>query len=480
MGNTDNIIELRHITKIFEDDGFAAVKDFNLEVKRGEFVTFLGPSGCGKTTTLRMIAGFDVPTSGDILLNGSSITGLPPYRRPINTVFQRYALFPHMNIYNNIAFGLRQKKMPEEEIRRKVRKVLDLVDMEGFEKRSVSTLSGGQQQRIAIARALVNEPEILLLDEPLGALDLKMRKEMQIELKAMHDKLGITFIYVTHDQEEALTMSDKIVVMNKGKIQQIGTPEDIYNEPATEFVADFIGESNIFSGVMTGKLLARFCGGQFRVVDDFPEGTHITAVVRPEDVEIVPAKQGIISGVVDSVHFKGMHYEITVLCGKNEMIIQSVNSAKVGDIVGLRVDPENVHVIQAEDHTNTFFAEINSAHRLEYNGHVLDTSLTRIIKGSRRMENGTILDANGEVIDPSRMRVMVSIGPEDIEMTDEQDAGLIQGDISNLIYQGDHYMYVVHTDLEDFIVYDEDLWNMDDRVSLLMPLEKMTFALRKK
>ena len=480
MEKTDNIIELRHITKVFEDDGFVAVKDFNLEVKRGEFVTFLGPSGCGKTTTLRMIAGFDVPTSGEILLNGKSITGLPPYKRPINTVFQRYALFPHMNIYNNIAFGLRQKKTPEAEIARKVRKVLDLVDLEGFENRSVSTLSGGQQQRIAIARALVNEPEILLLDEPLGALDLKMRKEMQLELKAMHDKLGITFIYVTHDQEEALTMSDKIVVMNEGKTQQIGTPEDIYNEPATAFVADFIGESNIFGGVMTAQKLARFAGGQFPCVDDFPQGTHITAVVRPEDVEIVPAGQGIINGVVDGVIFKGMHYEITVLSGKYEMVIQSVNSAAVGDHVGLRVDPENIHVIHAEDHTNTFYADINAAHRLEYNGHTLETSLTRIIKGSKRLEDGTIQDANGEIIDPARIRILVSIGPEDIEMTDDQDAGLIQGTISNLIYLGDHYMYVIHTDLEDFVVYDEDLWNMDDRVSLLMPVEKMTFSLRKK
>ena len=233
MGNetvkSENIIELRHVMRQYDDNGFIAVHDFNLEVKRGEFVTFLGPSGCGKTTTLRMIAGFDIPTSGEILLNGKSITSLPPYERPINTVFQRYALFPHMNIYDNIAFGLRQKKVAKDVIDRKVKRMLSLVDLEGFEDRSVSTLSGGQQQRIAIARALVNEPEILLLDEPLGALDLKMRQEMQIELKAMHDKLGITFIYVTHDQEEALTMSDKIVVMSEGEIQQIGTPEDIYN-----------------------------------------------------------------------------------------------------------------------------------------------------------------------------------------------------------------------------------------------------------
>lgn len=256
MENT-NIIELKHVTKSFADNGFVAVEDFNLEVKRGEFVTFLGPSGCGKTTTLRMIAGFEMPTDGEILLNGQPIQNLPPYERPINTVFQRYALFPHMNIYENIAFGLKQKKTPKDVIDRKVKRVLSLVDLEGFEGRRVPTLSGGQQQRIAIARALVNEPEILLLDEPLGALDLKMRQEMQIELKEMHRKLGITFIYVTHDQEEALTMSDKIVVMSEGHIQQIGTPEDIYNEPQNAFVADFIGESNIFNGVMTGKCILR-------------------------------------------------------------------------------------------------------------------------------------------------------------------------------------------------------------------------------
>ena len=242
--NSNNIIELKNIVKTY-DNGFTAVDGFNLEVKRGEFVTFLGPSGCGKTTTLRMIAGFEIPTSGEILLNGQDISKLPPNKRPINTVFQRYALFPHLNIFDNIAFGLKLKKLPKAEIVKKVKKVLEMVDLEGFEDRKVATLSGGQQQRIAIARALVNEPEILLLDEPLGALDLKMRKEMQIELKGMHDRLGITFIYVTHDQEEALTMSDKIVVMSEGEIQQIGTPEDIYNEPKNAFVADFIGESHL-------------------------------------------------------------------------------------------------------------------------------------------------------------------------------------------------------------------------------------------
>ena len=475
----EKIIELKNITKTYED-GFTAVSDFNLYVNKGEFITFLGPSGCGKTTTLRMIAGFEMPTEGEILLNGKNIASLPPYERPINTVFQRYALFPHMNIYENIAFGLRQKKMPEDVIRKKVKKVLELVDLEGFEKRRVSTLSGGQQQRIAIARAVVNEPEILLLDEPLGALDLKMRKEMQLELKEMHDRLGITFIYVTHDQEEALTMSDTIVVMSEGKIQQIGTPEDIYNEPKNAFVADFIGESNIFNGIMTGKLKARFCGGEFDCVDDIEEGTHITAVVRPEDVILTKPGEGTIHGKVVSVIFKGIHYEIIVESGKSEMVIQSVNSAKVGDFVGMRVDPDNIHIMIAEDHTNYFMLDINQNYRPEFNGKVLDTSLTKIIKGSRRLDDGTLVDQSGDAIDPRRTRIQVSIQPQDITMTDHVEDGLIEGYISNLIYKGDHYSYVIHTDLEqDFIVDDEYLWNMDDHVGLIMPVEKMTFRLKK-
>ena len=475
----DNIIELRHITRRFED-GFEAVSDFNLEVKRGEFVTFLGPSGCGKTTTLRMIAGFDLPTDGQILLEGRDITSLPPYERPINTVFQRYALFPHMNIYENIAFGLRQKKMKEAEIKRKVEKVLDLVDLEGFEGRAVTTLSGGQQQRIAIARALVNEPAILLLDEPLGALDLKMRKEMQIELKQMHDSLGITFIYVTHDQEEALTMSDRIVVMSEGKTQQIGTPEDIYNEPKNAFVADFIGESNIFNGIMTGKMKARFCGGEFTCVDDVEEGTHITAVVRPEDVEITSPEKGIIRGHVISVIFKGMHYEITIESGRNEIVARSVHTATVGDVVGMYVDPDNIHIMIAEDHTNYFTVDINSEYRLEFNGKMLDTSVTKIIPGSRRQPDGTLVDGHGETIDPARTKITASIEPQDISMTDKVEEGLNKGYISNLIYKGDHYSYVIHTDLEqDLVVDDEYLWNMDDHVGLIMPVEKMSFKLNR-
>ena len=476
----EKIIELQNITKTY-DNGFTAVSDFNLYVKRGEFITFLGPSGCGKTTTLRMIAGFELPTEGKILLNGKDIANLPPYERPINTVFQRYALFPHMNIYENIAFGLRQKKMSEDVIKKKVKKVLELVDLEGFEKRSVATLSGGQQQRVAIARAVVNEPEILLLDEPLGALDLKMRKDMQLELKEMHERLGITFIYVTHDQEEALTMSDTIVVMSKGKIQQIGTPEDIYNEPKNAFVADFIGESNIFNGIMTGKLKARFGGGEFECVDDIEEGTLITAVVRPEDVIITTPQEGTIRGTVTSVIFKGIHYEIVVESGKNEMVIQSVRAPRVGDYVGMKVDPDNIHIMIAEDNTNYFMVDINSDHRLEFNGKILDTSVTKIIKGSRRLENGSIADSAGEVIDPQRTKISAAIHPRNIQMTDDISAGNVDGYISNLIYKGDHYSYVIHTDHDqDFIADDEYLWNMGDHVGLIMPVDKMTFKLVRK
>ena len=363
---------------------------------------------------------------------------------------------------------------------RKVRRMLSLVDLEGFEDRSVATLSGGQQQRIAIARALVNEPEILLLDEPLGALDLKMRQEMQIELKSMHDKLGITFIYVTHDQEEALTMSDKIVVMSEGRIQQIGTPEDIYNEPVNAFVADFIGESNIFTGVMTGKLKARFAGGEFICVDDVPEGTHITAVVRPEDVILTRPEDGTIRGEVTSVVFKGVHYEITIQSGRNEIVVQSTKSAKAGDRVGIVIEPDGIHIMKTEDHTNTFLVDINKEYRLSYNGKLLYASLTKLIPGGKRLDDGSIVDASGEVIDLQRTRVMASIQPGDIQMTDDHEEGLVDGYISNLIYLGDRYMYVIHTEQEqDFAVYDEDLWNMGDHVGLIMPTEKMTFALKK-
>ena len=475
----DNIIELRHISKVYSDNGFKAVDDFNLEVKRGEFVTFLGPSGCGKTTTLRMIAGFEMPTSGEILLNGEDISQLPANKRPINTVFQRYALFPHMNIYDNIAFGLKLKKLPKEEIRKKVKRVLDMVDREGFENRKISTLSGGQQQRIAIARALVNEPEILMLDEPLGALDLKMRQEMQIELKHMHDELGITFIYVTHDQEEALTMSDKIVVLSEGRIQQIGTPEDIYNEPQNAFVADFIGESNIFKGIMTGHMKVRFCGGEFIGMDDVAEGTLVDVVVRPEDVIITKPEDGIVEGEVVSVIFKGMHYEVTVESGKYEMVIRTTKCYSVGERIGMKLEPDGIHIMLAEDHTTSFVTNINSDYTLDFNGKVINCDLTKVIPKSS-MKDNVLVDENNEAVDIAKLKVMVSIQPYDIRMSDNVDEGLVSGHIINLIYKGDHYSYVVRTEYgHDLIVDDEYLWNMDDAVGLIMPEDKMKFQLKK-
>ena len=344
--SSTNIIELKHITKTFED-GFVAVEDFNLTVKRGEFVTFLGPSGCGKTTTLRMIAGFEIPTEGEILLDGKEIGNLPPNKRPINTVFQRYALFPHLNIFDNIAFGLKLKKLSKDEIKRKVKKVLEMVDLEGFETRKVATLSGGQQQRIAIARALVNEPQILLLDEPLGALDLKMRKEMQLELKSMHERLGITFIYVTHDQEEALTMSDRVVVMRDGNILQIGTPQDIYNEPCNAFVADFIGESNIIDGIMHKDFLVEFANDYFDCVDKgFEPKERVQVVVRPEDFKIVPADKGKISGIVESIIFKGVHYEIMVDAMGYKWKIHTTQYVEPGTLIGMDVAPMDIHIMK--------------------------------------------------------------------------------------------------------------------------------------
>lgn len=475
----DNIIELRHISKVYSDNGFKAVDDFNLEVKRGEFVTFLGPSGCGKTTTLRMIAGFEMPTSGEILLNGEDISQLPANKRPINTVFQRYALFPHMNIYDNIAFGLKLKKLPKEEIRKKVKRVLDIVDLEGFENRKISTLSGGQQQRIAIARALVNEPEILMLDEPLGALDLKMRQEMQLELKHMHDELGITFIYVTHDQEEALTMSDKIVVLSEGRIQQIGTPEDIYNEPQNAFVADFIGESNIFKGIMTGHMKVRFCGGEFMGMDDVAEGTLVDVVVRPEDVIITKPEDGVVEGEVVSVIFKGMHYEVTVESGKYEMVIRTTKCYSVGERIGMKLEPDGIHIMLAEDHTTSIVTNINSDYTLDFNGKVINCDLTKVIPKSS-MKDNVLVDENNEAVDTSKLKVMVSIQPYDIRMSDNVDEGLVSGHIINLIYKGDHYSYVIRTEYgHDLIVDDEYLWNMDDAVGLIMPEDKMKFQLKK-
>lgn len=419
--NNDYIIELKNVSKIFDDDTIA-VDNFNFYVRKGEFVTFLGPSGCGKSTTLRMIAGFEFPTKGEIYLNGKDISNMPPNKRPINMVFQRYALFPHLDVFENVAFGLRLKKIPiqkfakdgkpilkinkkkakeineeikltkknkhltkeekeakledlnsrlkvalttleptykykklsNEEISKKVARALKIVDLDSLEDRDVTTLSGGQQQRVAIARAIVNEPAILLLDEPLGALDLKMRKDMQLELKDMHEKLGITFIYVTHDQEEALTMSDTIVVMKDGVIQQIGKPKDIYDEPKNAFVADFIGESNIYNGTIISSSKVRFLDHNFNCVDKFPLNEKVDVVVRPEDVIFKEKDEGMINGVIISKIFKGVNYQYTVMVGKNEVIVKSTQDYPLNVEIGMNIYKDSIHIMKKDFTTNIY------------------------------------------------------------------------------------------------------------------------------
>ena len=345
MIDKQHLIDLKGVSKDF--DGTRVLSNIDLYVRKKEFVTLLGPSGCGKTTTLRIIGGFEYPTEGTVLFEGRDITDLPPYKRRVNTVFQKYALFPHLNVQENIAFGLKIAKVPRDEIKRRVERMLDLVNLSGYGKRSVDQLSGGQQQRIAIARALVNEPEVLLLDEPLGALDLKLRKEMQLELKSMQQCLGITFIYVTHDQEEALTMSDTVVVMRDGHILQIGDPKRIYDEPVNAFVADFIGESNILRGTMVCDELVHFSGNDFPCVDSgFGENAPVDVVVRPEDIMLVGEDIGQISGVVKSVLFKGVHYEMMIDTGETVFKVHSTVMQPQGSRVGINIVPFNIHIMK--------------------------------------------------------------------------------------------------------------------------------------
>ena len=345
MTDKERLIDLKNISKEF--DNTLVLQNINLYIRENEFVTLLGPSGCGKTTTLRIIGGFEQPTEGVVLFEGQDITNLPPYKRKVNTIFQKYALFPHLNVQDNIAFGQRIAKVPAPEIRKRVDKMLELVDLRGYGKRRVEQLSGGQQQRVAIARALINEPQVLLLDEPLGALDLKLRKDMQLELKRMQQTLGITFLYVTHDQEEALTMSDTVVVMNKGKILQIGTPKDVYDEPINAFVADFIGESNIYAGTMLEDKLVRFAGFDFPCVDKgFGRNQPVDVVIRPEDIAVGGEAKGQIGGTVESVLFKGVHYEMIVDVGDLEFKIHSTVMQEPGSRVGLMIIPYNIHIMR--------------------------------------------------------------------------------------------------------------------------------------
>ena len=347
------VVELKNIGISF--DGEQILDDLNLEIRDGEFVTFLGPSGCGKTTTLRIIGGFTQPDTGEVIIDGKNMNGAPPYKRQVNTIFQRYALFPHLNVFENVAFGLRVNKVDSKEIEKRVASMLESVNLSGFEKRQVHSLSGGQQQRVAIARALVNNPKILLLDEPLGALDLKLRKDMQNELKNIQQQLGITFIFVTHDQEEALSMSDTVVVMNEGRIQQIGTPEDIYNEPQNAFVADFIGESNILDGIMRADRLVEMFGHKFDCVDvGFEKNEPVDVVVRPEDIDVVEPEKGQLSGTVSSITFKGVHYEIIVDINDFKWMIQSTDSPAVGDVIGISIPPQDIHIMKKSEYSGMF------------------------------------------------------------------------------------------------------------------------------
>ena len=483
------IIEIKNVCKAYGDN--VIVQDLNLYINKGEFVTILGPSGCGKSTTLRMVAGFEIPTSGQILLNGKDITNLPPYKRPINTVFQRYALFPHLDVYDNVAFGLKLKEVPMEnkpgklrrmtpaEIDKKVINALKVVDLEDFERRDISTLSGGQQQRVAIARAIVMEPEILLLDEPLGALDLKMRKDMQLELKEMHRKLGITFIYVTHDQEEALTMSDTIVVMNDGAIQQIGRPHEIYDEPANAFVADFIGESNIYTGTIIGPKKVKFLNHTFNCVDDFEPGKKVDVVVRPEDIDIVEKDTGLVNARIESRVFKGVHYQYILKRGKAEIEVQSTDKFNVNSEVGIIIEPDLIHIMKKEVTTNIYEGYIDKNNRVCFGDGIFECDVTQLYKGSHVDEDGYLVTEDGQQIDLVDLDVKVEVPFNAITLTDNEEDGIVYGEVISSIYKGEYYQVIVRTDEneEDYIMDTEYTYNIGDRVGVIIPAERIVLSL---
>lgn len=465
----DNIIEIKNVTKVF--DGITAVDNVNLAVRRGEFVTLLGPSGCGKTTLLRMIAGFEIPTSGTIMLEKQDVTAVPPHLRPINTVFQKYALFPHLNVFKNIAFGLKLKRIPtgefdkkgkpvyrkftKDEIAEKVEHVLKLVNLESYGHRDVTGLSGGQQQRVAIARAIVCEPKVLLLDEPLGALDLKMRKEMQLELAAMHKNIGITFIYVTHDQEEALTMSDKVVVMTDGAVQQYGTPKTIYDEPANAFVADFIGESNILSGVMKRDFLVEFCGVEFKCLDKgFGKDERVDLVVRPEDI-FIDGKKGALKGEVVSAVFKGTYYEMEILAEGYQFTVQNTVERKPGETVYLSIEPDGIHIMKKLKTINEFIGE------------VVDESTVAFGGGKFEFVNSDGLEKGAEV----RVRIPF----DKVELTDDEEDGSAGANVTQTLYKGSYYQVQVYTDDDmDFFVDTVDEWDLGDRVGIKIKPEDIS------
>ncbi len=541
------IIQLQNLTKIY--DGVTVIDKRNLNIRKGEFVTILGPSGCGKSTTLRRIAGFENPDSGDILLNGKDITPVPPYKRPINTVFQHYALFPNLDVYDNVAFGLRNKKIPRElkdkegnpvlkvdkaqvkylksQIKRRkkdkiraeeekekridafssqleevlanprparkfrhltdkeiddaVVHALSIVDLDELEDRDISTLSGGQQQRVAIARAIINEPEILLLDEPLGALDLKRRKDRQLELKERHKKLGITFIYVTHDQEEALTRSDTIIVRNDGVIQQIGTPEDIYNEPKNAFVADFIGSSNIYSGTRREGNKVHFLGANWECEDQFKLNERVDVVVRPEDIHYsLEPKEGYVEGKITQKVFKGIHYQYTIMVGRNEVTAQSIKDFDRSKPIYIQIRPDGIHLRKKSDTSNVYRdAYIGKDNKVYIDEHPFDCDLTQLVAKSTRDEEGYLVGPDKKKYDFNDADVVASIAPENFIISDDTSEAEESGEVISSVYVGDHYELLVRSEEEeDFYVFTPYTFNVGDVVGLRV--DKKNIALKLK
>ena len=452
QNNKKVIVSLRDI--FLRYDGEVILNHINLDIHEKEFVTILGPSGCGKTTTLRIIGGFVEPESGDVIFDGKRINGLPPHKRNVNTVFQKYSLFPHLNVFDNVAFGLKLKKLPKNEIKEKVMKMLAIVDLKGYEKRSIAKLSGGQQQRVAIARALVCDPAIILLDEPLGALDLKLRKCMQLERKEIQQQTEKTFIYVTHDQEEALTMSDRVVVMNNGVIEQIGTPEHIYNEPVNAFVADFLGAANILNGTMIDDCRVRILGKELECVDKgFGTNTPVDVVIRPEDVIITAPAEGQLTGVVENVTFKGVHYEMSVRVNKCEILVHSTNSAALGSEVGLRVIPFNIQIMNK---------------LLPIQSNTIDATVTYADETERSFEfelEGETITVPGKYI-PQGQQVRIHLPFDALSITGSGEAHLKDVYIESVVYKGEHNEIILESDTRKWLM----LSDTDEQVATYAPL----------
>ncbi len=455
MAETKNdiIVSLRDIFVQF--DGEVILNHINLDIRDKEFLTILGPSGCGKTTTLRIIGGFLEPEEGTVNFEGKKINGLPPYKRNVNTVFQKYSLFPHLNVFENIAFGMRIKKLPNNEIKKRVKEMLSIVDLKGYEKRSVSKLSGGQQQRVAIARALVCDPKVLLLDEPLGALDLKLRKNMQWELKQIQQKTNTAFVYVTHDQEEALTMSDTVVVMNNGVIEQIGTPADVYNEPVNAFVADFIGDANIINGTMIDDCRVRILGEELECVDKgFGQNTSVDVVIRPEDIEVVKPEQAKLTGEVTEVVFKGVHYEMTVMCKGCEWIIHSTKCEPVGAIVGMKVIPFNIQIMNKmfSAEKNTLYAEVISSDK-ETNSITVKVEDCEFEIENQYFEAGT--------------RLEISLPPSALSIAGDGVGHIDDVYIESVIFKGEHNEIILESDEQKWLMQSD----VDEQVATYVPLK---------